>query len=881
MIDITELKRANRIEEIVQESGFALTGRGKYRNAEQHDSLVVNVEEQLFFWNSRGLKGDVITWLEQTQNMDFRQALVRLADRSGIPLHLDEATAKAFKAARQRSDRLTTLMDYLGKALPAPAAAAYIERRGWTAESVKGCGYWDGDRKALAQFCGLHEIGLDEPLVQAVMGIPAGMFIYGHWAGGRCEYISGRSVEGKRHYNPPVELMGERLPMWTPGAHTSEAYVVVVEGQADAITLHLWDIPAVALAGANANDRLLRQLERFGRVYVALDKDEGGRNGSDALGEAIGPKTRIVTWPAGEAIKDANDWLLRGGNREDCLSLLGAAPIYAIWKCQAAAAAPAIEREERQREALEMVARLPEYVWEGNKKAIADALQIGLRELGGMVKALQKSGKGSGANKIEMTKANGFIDDHLFELIYEPDHESGPRTAFAIRKPDGALTVAPFLETESYRIHPFTPFESIIQTGTIRLASGLGNYASEMDLQQRVQAFIHKYVDVPADIEKLASYYVMLTWLFDKFYVLPYLRARGDSDSGKSRFTEVVGELCLRALFVTGSTTPSPVFRTMEKWGGCTVTMDEADLPHSETSSDWVQMLNTGYKQGFGILRTNMSNGEATVEVFSAFGPKILNMRGRFADDATESRCLTWETSSGRGVRADIPRFMQDREGYKAEAREIRNALLAFRLRRWRDVQANYNAEAMAEMPGRLVEITVPLLSISEEEDFRASIMDFVEAMNRKAITMRSVTLPAKVLHGLLMAYYMPDETAQAAPDSLQLQVAHITRQTNRIINLENIEASLQEAEDDRFGNNNKQMSAGLVGKILNNDLNLETEKAQVGTRPMILKWDATRVGNLIVRYGMEDLVGELVQKSVDRKQAQMEKEAKEAKKLI
>jgi hypothetical protein len=62
----------------------------------------------------------------------------------------------------------------------------------------------------------------------------------------------------------------------------------------------------------------------------------------------------------------------------------------------------------------------------------------------------------------------------------------------------------------------------VIQTGTIRLPSQLGNYQSEMELQQRVQAFIHKYVDVPPDIEKLASYYVMLTWLFDKFYVLPY-----------------------------------------------------------------------------------------------------------------------------------------------------------------------------------------------------------------------------------------------------------------------------------------------------------------------------------------------------------------------
>jgi hypothetical protein len=92
--------------------------------------------------------------------------------------------------------------------------------------------------------------------------------------------------------------------------------------------------------------------------------------------------------------------------------------------------------------------------------------------------------------------------------------------------------------------------------------------------------------------------------------------------------------------------------------------------------------------------------------------------------------------------------------------------------------------------------------------------------------------------------------------------VAHVTRQTNRLINRENAEASLYGDDQDDESRPAKQMSSGYVGKILNNDLNLETEKATVGTRPMVLKWDTKRIGALIVRYGLEETVADLVHRA-------------------
>lgn len=885
-MDLEQIKEANRIEDVVSEAGYTLRGHGRYLKDSDHDSLVVDARQQYYVWNSKGAdghSGDVINWLQNEQGMDFRQAVEHLCNRAGLPLAWDGKDAEKWKAQRIQFDALTTVARFLqGKLAASAAAMEWAQGRGWTPETIQraGCGFWDGDKLGLMDHLKLHQVDVSLNVIQAALQMPPDHFVYAHWRSGRCVYLSSRTIrpgdKGQMHragypphYNLREALVGPRQHYYNWHYQTRAEYVVIVEGQADALTLDQWQIPAVALCGVAATPDLLRQLDGFSRVYLALDADEAGRKNSMALAEKLGPMARIVTWPEDDRIKDANDWLARaGGTAEDCNLCLAASPIYAIWMCQRAAAASPLKQEAAIDAAVQVVAKLGEYEYERYKKACIDALPgIGSRELNNMRRSLQKTNTQS-AYKTELTLANGYLDEYLFELVRQVDeHGDITGTAFAVRRPDGSTMITSRLETDNYRILPIPPTEKVIHMGTMRLANGLAEYESDAALQQRVQAFIHKYVDMPEEFEKLASYYVMLTWLFDKFYVIPYLRARGDSDSGKSRFTEVVGELCMRALFITGAATPSPVFRTMTKWNGVTVIMDEADLPHSETSADWLQMLNTGYKRGFDLLRTAMTAGEATVEVFSAFGPKVMNMRGRFADDATESRCLTWQTSAGRGVRDDIERYIQDREGYYAAAQALRNQLLAFRLHRWRHVTPNYNHEATKHMPGRLVEITVPLLSITDEETFQASIMEFIQHMNRQAIEERYSTLPAKVLEGILRAKYLPDEKAQEGPDELLLQVAHITRQTNRVINRENAEASLYDDVEDEDYKPAKQVGYGGVGKTLRNSLNLSTKKATIGTRPMILEWDAARVNALIIRYGMEDLLLELGEKAYERQQ--------------
>jgi hypothetical protein len=48
-----------------------------------------------------------------------------------------------------------------------------------------------------------------------------------------------------------------------------------------------------------------------------------------------------------------------------------------------------------------------------------------------------------------------------------------------------------------------------------------------------VQDFIRRYVDLSPAFEKVATHYVLLSWVYDAFNELPYLPLRGDYGSGK------------------------------------------------------------------------------------------------------------------------------------------------------------------------------------------------------------------------------------------------------------------------------------------------------------------------------------------------------------
>ena len=104
----------------------------------------------------------------------------------------------------------------------------------------------------------------------------------------------------------------------------------------------------------------------------------------------------------------------------------------------------------------------------------------------------------------------------------------------------------------------------------------------------------------------MATYYVLLTWLYDAFNELPYLRLRGDYGSGKTRALLILGSLCYKGFFASGASTVSPIFHTLDAFRG-TLIFDEADFRFSDERAEVVKILNNGNVRGLPVLRTMMN----------------------------------------------------------------------------------------------------------------------------------------------------------------------------------------------------------------------------------------------------------------------------------
>lgn len=220
---------------------------------------------------------------------------------------------------------------------------------------------------------------------------------------------------------------------------------------------------------------------------------------------------------------------------------------------------------------------------------------------------------------------------------------------------------------------------------------------------EEIQTYIHTYCDVSEVFERIAPYYVLLTYIFENFHEIPYLRVLGDYGSGKSRFLRVVGSICYNPIMVNGGASVASIFRMIEKAKG-TLVFDEADFSFSDTTNDIIKLLNNGFSQGNPILRADGENFEP--RAYDVFCPKIIGGRMEFRDRATESRCIV-ETMR-RTNRKDIPLNLG--KDFLEQSQTLRNKLFQFRYHALDRVALQ--EEHVEGLEGRLNQILNPILSV-------------------------------------------------------------------------------------------------------------------------------------------------------------------------
>ena len=409
----------------------------------------------------------------------------------------------------------------------------------------------------------------------------------------------------------------------------------------------------------------------------------------------------------------------------------------------------------------------------------------------------------------------------LVELLYDPVLQ---RTSLAEGTQDGSSHIRQSIELPSgEELVPYAATNNLIATGCVLLPSEVGPWIGKAALLSELRGFIHTYVDLPEPFEAIAAHYVLLSWVYDAFTDLPYLRFRGDYGTGKTRALLVLGSLAYKCFFASGASTVSPIFHIQDTFQG-TLILDEADFRYSDASAQLTKILNNGSTKGLPVLRTMTNrNRELNPQAFRVFGPKIVAMREHFSDLALESRFITCETG-GRTLRPDVPIHLPDE--FQSEALALRNKLLAWRFRSRFSVAPDPSRQAYGIAP-RYRQSSWALLSLVDDGDLRDQIARELAGEEARVLNERADSLEAAML-AALQDTFAASPTAQAPIKELAIRF------------------NASAAED--LG---RAMSNKWVASYVRKQFGVATIRA--GGVYVIPPSERDRVQALAVRYGLSD----------------------------
>jgi hypothetical protein len=430
------------------------------------------------------------------------------------------------------------------------------------------------------------------------------------------------------------------------------------------------------------------------------------------------------------------------------------------------------------------------------------------------IKAAVEKAKNS---NITPTVSSVLQDGTLIEMVYRAEER---RTLLCIAK-EGQVRYETSIMDDGKRLVPYSPENNLLKNEVVLFPSEVAEYESDQALVAEIRQFIHRYVDISPLFEEIMSYYVLFTWVYDAFNELPYLRLRGDTGTGKTRFLLTAGSLCYKPIYASGASTVSPLFRILDSVRG-TLIIDEGDFRFSDEKAEIVKILNNGNARGFPVLRSESVNGrEFSPRAYAVFGPKLVSTRGFFQDRALESRCITEETGSQR-LRDDIPINLTAE--YQRAALAIRNKLLMFRIRNFGKCAVDASLVDRSIEP-RLSQIFVPLMSVIEDAEARKALHDVAREYHKELIADRGMDLEAEVLEVV--------QDLRESPYANGISIKEITERVS-----------------ERCGDDfDRKVTPRWIGNVIRHRLGLKTEKRHGNY--VIATTEGAKLTRLLEKYGI------------------------------
>ena len=299
---------------------------------EKTPSFNVNPQRQIFHCFGCHKGGDVFAFVKEYENIDFPEAVRRLADRAKIPLEFEKNAGE--QQSRHIKERLLQVHEQIAQrwqgALANEAsgqiARDYLARRGVSAEAVKlfRLGYapdlWD-DTVNWAKSKG-HELALVEQ-AGLILRKREGDGYYDRFRGrlmfpicdeqGRVIGFSGRILTGDektaKYVNSPETPIFTKSKVFfgldkSKRAVLEAGYAIVCEGQLDLIACFMAGVQnVVAPQGTAFTADHARILKRYvEEVVLCFDSDEAGQNATvrsldNLLASGLAVRVAVVSAP--------------------------------------------------------------------------------------------------------------------------------------------------------------------------------------------------------------------------------------------------------------------------------------------------------------------------------------------------------------------------------------------------------------------------------------------------------------------------------------------------------------------------------------------------------------------------------------------------------
>ena len=177
-------------------------------------------------------------------------------------------------------------------------------------------------------------------------------------------------------------------------------------------------------------------------------------------------------------------------------------------------------------------------------------------------------------------------------------------------------------------------------------------------LFREIYDFLKKYIVVSAEFYYVLVSYIMMTYIYVLFQVIPYLWINGEKGTGKSTIMKLLNKLCFNPLFCS-NINPANIFRQIDN-DGSTIILDEFEKMYGEEKQEIVKLLNQGFNKDGVVPRCVGQNNQ--IKKFRSFSPKIMGGITNI-DDVLFERCIKYTTVRIKDIK--ITKYRENKETEK------------------------------------------------------------------------------------------------------------------------------------------------------------------------------------------------------------------------